>query len=60
MQFSLDEDCATQARLNFESRTTGFHVRTGEFGEEQLSVYLTVRRFDSLDPMSRLFTSFIA
>jgi hypothetical protein len=46
----LDEECATQVRLNFESRTTGFHVRTGDFGEEQLSVYLTVRRFDSLRP----------
>jgi hypothetical protein len=50
IQFTLDEECATQVRLNFESRTTGFHVRTGDFGEEQLSVYLTVRRFDSLRP----------
>jgi hypothetical protein len=50
IQFTLDEGCATQVRLNFESRTTGFHLRTGEFGEEQLSVYLTVRRFDSLGP----------
>lgn len=50
IQLALDEDCTTQARLNFETRTTGFHVRTGEFGEEQISVYLTVRRFDSLKP----------
>ncbi len=49
-QFTLDEECTTQVRLNFESRTTGFHVRTGEYGEEQLSVYLTVRRFESLGP----------
>ncbi len=50
IQFTLDEGCATQVRLNFESRTTGFQLRTGEFGEEQLSVYLTIRRFDSLGP----------
>lgn len=50
IQFTLDEECATQVRLNFESRTTGFNVRTGDYGDEQLSVYLTVRRFDSLGP----------
>ncbi|WP_436715362.1 hypothetical protein U8335_22895 [Roseiconus lacunae] len=50
IQFSLDEDCRTQCRVSFESRTTAYQVRTGEFGEDQLSVYLTVRRFDSLGP----------
>ncbi len=50
IQFTLDEACGTQVRLNFESRTTGFHLRTGDYGEEQLSVYLTIRRFDSLGP----------
>ena len=33
-----------------ESRTSAYHIRTGEFPEEQLSVYLTVRRYGSLDP----------
>ncbi len=50
IQFTVDEECLTQVRINFETRTTGFHVRTGEYGEEQLSVYLSVRRFDSLGP----------
>ena len=49
IQFALDEDCKTQCRVSFETRTTAYQVRTGEFGEDQLSVYLTIRRYDSLD-----------
>lgn len=48
LQFALDEECRTQCRISFESRTTAYQVRTGEYGEDQLSVYLTVRRYDSL------------
>ncbi len=36
--------------LSFETRTSAYHVRTGEYPEEQLSVYLTARRYGSLDP----------
>lgn len=50
IQFSLDEDCRVQCRLSIETRTSAYHVRTGEFPDEQLSVYLTVRRYGSLDP----------
>ncbi|MCO8121084.1 hypothetical protein NHH03_04990 [Stieleria sp. TO1_6] len=50
IQFALDEECRTQCRISFESRTTAYQVRTGEYGEDQLSVYLTVRRYDSLGP----------
>jgi hypothetical protein len=50
IQFTLDEECRTQCRVSFESRTTAYQVRSGDFGEEQLSVYLTVRRYDSLGP----------
>jgi len=50
LQFALDEDCRTQVRVGIETRTTAYHVRTGEFPEEQLSVYLTVRRYGSLNP----------
>tara|TARA_R110002072_G_scaffold103114_1_gene226306 strand:- start:15300 stop:16064 length:765 start_codon:yes stop_codon:yes gene_type:complete len=48
VQFALDEDCKTQCRISFESRTGAFQIRTGEFTEEQLSVYMMVRRYDSL------------
>jgi len=47
--FALDDDCRTHCRLSIETRTTAYHVRTGEFPDEQLSVYLTARRYGSLD-----------
>lgn len=49
LQLALDADCRTQCRLTVETRTTAYHVRTGEYPEEQLSVYFTVRRYGSLD-----------
>ena len=49
LQFALDEDCRTQCRVSFETRTTAYQIRTGDFGEEPLSVYLTIRRYDSLE-----------
>lgn len=49
IQLALDPECRTQCRLSVETRTTAYHVRTGEFPEEQLSVYLTARRYGSLD-----------
>lgn len=50
LQLALDEDCRIQCRLSFETRTGAYHVRTGEYPEEQLSVYFTARRYGSLDP----------
>jgi hypothetical protein len=50
LQLALDADCRTQVRVSVENRTTAYHVRTGEYPEEQLSVYLTARRYGSLDP----------
>jgi len=50
IQLALDEDCKVQCRLSVETRTSAYHVRTNEFPEDQLSVYLTIRRFGSLDP----------
>ncbi|MDB4338852.1 hypothetical protein OAL43_01435 [bacterium] len=59
IQFALDEDCRTQCRVSFETRTTAYQVRTGDFGEEQLSVYLTVRRYDSLNPDENYAEEFV-
>ena len=50
LQLALDEECRTQARVSFETRSTAYHVRMGEFPEEQLSVYVTARRYGSLEP----------
>lgn len=57
MQFALDPDCRMQVRLSFEARTTAYHVRTGEYPEEQLSVYLTARRYGSLEPGESYITT---
>ena len=48
IQIALDEDCRTQCRLSIEPRTTAYHVRSGEYPEETLSVYITLRRYGSL------------
>lgn len=50
IQFALDANCRTQCRLSIETRTSAYHVRTGEYPEDQLSVYFTARRYGSLDP----------
>lgn len=47
---ALDPDCRMQCRVNLETRNSAFHIRTGEFPEDQLSVYVTARRYGSLDP----------
>lgn len=49
LHLALDEDCRVQCRLNFETRTSAYHIRTREFPEEQLSVYVTARRYGSLE-----------
>jgi hypothetical protein len=49
---SLDEECRTQVRLSIETRTNAYQVRTGEYSEDQLSVYVTARQYGSLDPDS--------
>jgi hypothetical protein len=33
-----------------ETRTNAYQVRTGEFPEDQLSVYVTARQYGSLSP----------
>lgn len=50
LTFALDEECRTQCRVSVETRTTPYQVRTGDFPEEQLSVYLTTRQYGSLGP----------
>ena len=52
LTMSLDEDCRVQVRVSTETRTNAFQVRTGEFNEEQLSVYVTARQYGSLEPQT--------
>ncbi len=50
LTMALDEDCRLQCRLSVETRTNAYQVRTGDFPEEQLSVYVTARQYGSLNP----------
>lgn len=52
LTIALDEECRVQFRVSVESRTNAYHVRTGEYPEEQLSVYATARQYGSLSPES--------
>jgi hypothetical protein len=50
LTLSLDEQCRTQVRVSIESRTNAYQIRTGDYPEEQLSVYVTARQYGSLEP----------
>ncbi|HEY2155637.1 MAG TPA: hypothetical protein VGH33_08405, partial [Isosphaeraceae bacterium] len=42
---ALEDSCRLQARLSIETRTNAYQVRTGEFGDDQISLYFTVRQY---------------
>ena len=48
LTFAMDDDCRLQCRINIESRTNAYQIRTGEYQEEQISVYVTARQYGSL------------
>lgn len=45
---ALDDECRLQCRLSVETRTNAYQVRTGDYPEDQLSVYVTARQYGSL------------
>jgi hypothetical protein len=49
LTISLEDSCRLQARLFIETRTNAYHVRRGDFPEENISVYFTVRQYGSMD-----------
>lgn len=42
---SLDRECYVQARLSLETRGNSYQVRTGNYEDEPISVYFTVRGY---------------
>ena len=55
---ALSEDCRLQARLDVVTRTNSYQVRTGDYSDEVISVYLIVRRYwgdRPKEPMQKLF-----
>ena len=49
LTIALDEDARLQFRLSVETRTTPQQIRTGDFPEEQISVYVTARQHGGLE-----------
>lgn len=45
LMLSLDDSCRLQCRLNIETRTNPYQVRTGQYTEVPISVYFTVRQY---------------
>ncbi|MCA9246886.1 MAG: hypothetical protein KDA42_07210 [Planctomycetales bacterium] len=50
LTMSLDEECRVQCRVSVETRTNAYHIRTGEYPEDQISVFVSARRYGSLPP----------
>lgn len=42
---ALDESCCVQARISVETRSSSYQVRTGQYEDEPITIYLTVRRY---------------
>src|SRR3954451_3521075 len=55
---ALDDACRLQCRLSIETRTNAFQIRTGDFPEEQISVYFTVRQYWGTGPERSFIDSF--
>ena len=54
---ALSEDCRLQARIDVVTRTNSYQVRTGDYSEDVISVYLIVRRYwgdRPREPMEKL------
>jgi len=45
VMLALEENCRLQCRLNIETRTNAYQIRTGQFPEAPISVYFTVRQY---------------
>lgn len=54
---ALSDDCRLQARIDVVTRTNSYQVRTGDYNDDVISVYLVLRRYwgdrpkDSMDKL---------
>jgi hypothetical protein len=55
---ALEDSCRLQARMTIETRTNAYQVRTGEFGDDQISLYFTVRQYWGPGPDASFIDSF--
>ena len=55
---SLDTPCCLQARLSLETRSSSYQVRTGQYADEPVSIYFTIRKYPSPGEVLDLQASF--
>lgn len=55
---ALEESCRLQCRLSVETRTNAYQIRTGEFPEDQISIYFTIRQYWGGKPNQAYLDSF--
>ena len=55
---ALEESCRLQCRLSVETRTNAYQIRTGDYPEDQISVYFTVRQYWGTGPERSFVDSF--
>ena len=56
---ALSDDCRLQARIDIVTRTNSYQVRTGDYAEDCISVYLILRRYwgdRPRDPMEKMLS----
>ncbi len=56
---ALSDDCRLQARIDVVTRTNSYQVRTGDYGDDVISVYCILRRYwgdRPREPMQNLMT----
>jgi hypothetical protein len=58
LMLALDETCRLQCRLNIETRTCAYQIRTGQFPEAPISVYFTVRQYWGRQPFKSYVESY--
>jgi hypothetical protein len=57
---ALSDDCRLQARIDVVTRTNSYQVRTGDYSDDVISVYLILRRYwgdRPREPMEKLFAT---
>src|SRR4051794_23716428 len=45
LMLALDESCRLQCRLNIETKTNAYQIRTQQFPEAPISVFFTIRQY---------------
>ncbi len=58
LTLALNDSCRLQCRVSIETRTNAYQVRTGDFPDDQISVYFTVRQYWGTGPDLTFLDSF--